>query len=987
MPMPWIEDDDEENGKKIFGAFREGTSLMCFDEAHVIGGSSLTRALTALTYSDRILGVSKMAAYPNRVTWMALGNQVTVLADLARRAYFIQIYPTAPEPENRPEEDFAHPYLREWTIDNRPELVTSCLVMIRAWFAAGCPEHSRGSRMGSFERWDKMMSGILAYAGVGGFLANLAEMRATRDTTGGFWGAHVTWLHEQFGRSAFTSLDVKVRAMASGGTWDAPPRLDDPNDVKFATVLGLAYARVQDRWFGSYRIVRGEGTAQRKVAKWYVEYREGGTGGTGGTLTPAGPASPGPAPVPGHPGLQDPATGVSLEGTLPEQVFYPDPGTASQMEYPAGPAKTSNWEGDKGVEGVLPLNHSAGAGAGAGARAHMREGGSTPPTPPTPSQPGLSLGLDLETGDAGQMFLAPRGLAPEDGGFVRLAGLIGPSGEPEIVPLDDALYMTAMAAEVYGHNLLGFDGLALAWHHGVNWDEFAAKARDTELIARQVFPPRSRESGASADKRGLDAVAELLGMPGKTDDLARLKRKHGSYEAIPLDDEEFRAYLAGDMHATQGVGGQLLHYYRDDPYLPREHRLAQIAGHMTLNGFAVNQPLLEQRYAEGEERKREALGFLHEGWGLPLTRTVTRGRGKNKTSTEESVDAPLATDAGRDWLAGQWERYQIPAPPLTKTGKLAIGDDDLAVVARDPDCPGDLKMMIALMHIVTGTRTVYQTLKEHLTPDGRVHPRISFRQASGRWSVIDPGLTVLGKHEGRHIERDVLIPDQDAGEPHVLITADLKQVDMRAMAGHSQDPAYMALFGFGPDGKPLDPHTMIAEQVYGTETMRQAAKAVGHGWNYGLGPNRMIREGMDPERVWRFVQGMEARFPVLIGWREEIRAMGKAGMVLDNGFGRRMMAEPARAYTVAPALMGQGGARDIMCECLLRLPRELWRYLRVMVHDEIVLSVPARDAEEIGRIVQAAMTWHWVPPGKQVPVPILCDLSKPGASWGAISDK
>lgn len=143
----------------------------------------------------------------------------------------------------------------------------------------------------------------------------------------------------------------------------------------------------------------------------------------------------------------------------------------------------------------------------------------------------------------------------------------------------------------------------------------------------------------------------------------------------------------------------------------------------------------------------------------------------------------------------------------------------------------------------------------------------------------------------------------------------------------------------------------------------------------------MIREGRDPERVWAFVHGMEASYPRLIAWREEIRAIGKAGLILDNGWGRRMMAEPARAYTVAPALMGQGGARDIMCECLLRLPPELWQFLRVMVHDEIVLAVPAWAAEEIGHILMEAMTWVWRD------VPILCDLSKPGASWGAISDK
>jgi DNA polymerase I-like protein with 3'-5' exonuclease and polymerase domains len=174
-----------------------------------------------------------------------------------------------------------------------------------------------------------------------------------------------------------------------------------------------------------------------------------------------------------------------------------------------------------------------------------------------------------------------------------------------------------------------------------------------------------------------------------------------------------------------------------------------------------------------------------------------------------------------------------------------------------------------------------------------------------------------------------------------------------------------------------DAHQEIADQVGIT---RQDAKIVGHGWNYGLSAARMIADGLDPGKVNAFTTGMEARFPRLIAWREEVRALGSAGDILDNGFGRRMRCDPARAYTVAPALMGQGGARDIMCESLLRMPRELDQYLRVMVHDEIVMSVPKDIAEDVARTIKAAMTWEWRG------VPIRCDMNF-GQSWGEASAK
>jgi DNA polymerase family A/Domain of unknown function (DUF3854) len=989
-PLPWLPDDDDENRKQITSAFRGGANLMWFDEAHRIDSHALSRAITSLTYSDRILGVSKMAAFPNQVTWLATGNQVAVSADMARRAHWIELHPDMPDPDTRPESDFTHPDLRSWTADNRPELITAALTLVRAWFAAGCPAYSRGALMGSFERWDKTMSGILGYAGVPGFLAGLAERRAERDTSGGYWAEHLAWLARQFGTQLFTALDVKVRAMASGGSWDAPPGLDEPDVRGWTRNLGQAYGRNQNRYFGAgLRIIKA-GTGHGTLVKWQVQERGG---------------------EPIHPIHPSPGSGLAQTQTVPDLarrdrmdqvkepadassdtgVAQPNPGLHDLDTLPdlgrseANPAPPGQ-DGLDGLDGSFPLGTDARAGARTYTRTHEGEGGGYPSRPSNPSAPvpGFRLDFDLEGCDADELFTSERGFTLPDGtGFIRLAGVTGPSGRNAIVPVGQLLALLGAAGEIGGHNILGFDGLALAWHHGMDWRAFVAKARDTEIIARQAFPPRSRESGTSADKLGLDAVARLLGVAGKSDDLHRLKRKHGGYDKIPADDLEYRSYLEGDLDATRDVAGQLVRHYHEDPYLPREHQAAGLAGQISLNGFLVDQPLLEQRLAEGAQRKAQALQLLHEGWGLPLTKTVTRGRGDKKTSHEIAMESPLATDAGREWLAGQWARYQVPAPPLTETGKLALSDDALKPVAADPACPPDLRAMIALMGIVTGTRTVYQNAAAHLAPDGRVHPKISMRQASGRWSTTGPGLTVFGKHGGRHVERDIFTAD----EGHVLFSCDLSQVDMRGIAALSQDPAYIALFADAS----RDAHAEIAAQVFGDPhgghcppgcELRQNAKARGHGWNYGLSAKRMIEEGSDPEMVYRFVNGMAERFPRLISWREEVRATAKAGMILDNGFGRRMRADPARAYTVAPALMGQGSAGDIMKEVLLRLDQrapELRPYYRVMVHDEQVFSCPEKDAPEIIRIVQEAFTWEFRG------VPITCDVNGPGRTWGEIS--
>jgi P4 family phage/plasmid primase-like protien len=591
--------------------------------------------------------------------------------------------------------------------------------------------------------------------------------------------------------------------------------------------------------------------------------------------------------------------------------------------------------------------------------------GAIPEASPDPAGQALAafsvegdVGFDLETGAAEELFT----YGP---GFVRIGGLINEAGETVTTADIPALVGKINNADsVYGHNILGFDGLALAYWHGLDWEAFCAKATDTDPLSRAAFPPRSRVHG-SADAYDLNHVAERYGVTGKTDDLKRLKKIHGGYDKIPKDDPEYNAYLVGDVQASRHIRKVL----PENDYTRREHKIAAMMGRMTLNGFKVDQELLHQRYDEGQAKKKAAEGELSDSYGLQLGKTVMRGRGKAKHEVFEASKSPLATTEGNAWVKRLWETYGVTKPPRTAEGHLSTKAVELDKIANHPRCPAELKNILGLMRTVTTTRTVYATALKYLAADGRVHPFVSMRQASGRASITDPGMTVYGKHDGKHIERAVFVAD----EGEVLITCDASQVDMRAIAGHCQDPAYMALFQPGRDA-----HQEIADLL---GISRQDAKARGHGWNYGLGANAMIRDGADPEVVYAFVNGMKERFPRLIEWREQVREQGGRGELLDNGFGRMMRCDPQQAYTVAPALMGQGGARDLVCDALLRLPEAYWPYLRTFVHDEIVMSVPADRAEEIMAVVKDAFTTTWQN------VPILADTTGPALDWGTASAK
>jgi hypothetical protein len=622
---------------------------------------------------------------------------------------------------------------------------------------------------------------------------------------------------------------------------------------------------------------------------------------------------------------------------------------------------------------------------------------------------GGCIGFDIESHSAKRLFTHT-----DIGGdpYTKLSGYVTEDGTEVVVnSVAELIKRLEDADEIYGHNLLGFDLMALARHHGADYDKLAAKTVDTLRLAQLLDPPGARNEKPWAVKGyySLDQVADRLGMPGKTDDLKALARKHAPEEIdgrklsdeereeigfgrIPSDDPEYRAYFSGDLKATRGVRralGDLSDYAR------REMRVAHLQHRMTYNGWRVDVPELS-RLVESEDAKRhESLQWLHENCGVPLTRSVGRGRGKNRIFVDESMKSPLSTNEGKDALIRAFADRGLPYYLKTESGTLATGKDAMGEAsytigkgAKSKEMPGLLNpnrrpfnpdadwVAIEEMagHIVTVTSSVlkYKEIQDHLVGD-RVHPRVGNLQASGRWAYIQPSVTNMGKRGGKVHQRRPLIADEGS----LLIAFDLDQVDMRAIAGHCQDPAYMALFAPGRDA-----HAMVADAVFGRHDgeWRDYAKRIGHGWNYGMSVDGIAKSGVKMELAQQFDDQMNSRFPGLCAWRSSVRDLAKAEGFLDNGFGRKMRCDSKRTWTQAPSLMGQGGARDIMCEALLRLVDmipEATEWLRCVVHDEVVLCVPEHMAQGVTEAVLEAFTFTFKG------VPITAGASKAARDWAS----
>lgn len=599
-------------------------------------------------------------------------------------------------------------------------------------------------------------------------------------------------------------------------------------------------------------------------------------------------------------------------------------------------------------------------------------------------------------------------------GYVRLCGwkTVG-STDPVTISADPRELVDALthADAVTWHNGLNFDALALAKHEGADYEALCRKSFDTMIVERHLNPVAAKGAQPSG-YYGLDATAARYGVAGKstadfrgkqsivrrikgdkaadklkrgvTDSFSVLKLLadlYGGFHLIPQDDPDYVRYLEFDVLAQEGLFLRQWGSVQALPavgqrYIRREHAVSAAMGRVTLEGFRVDTDETMRRWSAGQARLDAGKQRLHEQYGMPLEGKFPHRSNPGKAAFRQAL---LDTGISDKALDTNW--------PMGKDGSLLTGKEVLngfipLFEERKPAAAELCRIILAM----NGERSVFGTVLDHLNGD-RVHPYIGPDQSSGRWSMKDPGLTVFGKRGGKAKERAIMLAD----EGEVLVAIDADQIDARMIAVMCRDPEYMALFGPG-----IDLHSEVAFRIWSDWSQhgpdchqsakpdcdcgvvrkchcekRDRAKVFGHGFNYGMGANGMANQhGVDVEVAHEFVRGMTEAFPRLAEWKEEMRrAAGVVGYdqpvpaddtyrVLHTAFGRPVRVERQRAYTQACAQLGQGSTRDAMAEAILRLPADIRRRIKAVIHDEIVLSIPSENAQETARAIADGMAFE-----------------------------
>ena len=109
---------------------------------------------------------------------------------------------------------FRHPDLLGWVEQQRGRFVTALLTLARAWYVAGRPPAATPT-VGGFCRWSQTVGGILAHAGVPGFLGNLETLYEEMDEEGEQWLAFLTAWEECGGQQGITTTELISRMVGA----------------------------------------------------------------------------------------------------------------------------------------------------------------------------------------------------------------------------------------------------------------------------------------------------------------------------------------------------------------------------------------------------------------------------------------------------------------------------------------------------------------------------------------------------------------------------------------------------------------------------------------------------------------------------------------------------------------------------------------------------------------------------------------------------
>lgn len=236
-------------------------------------------------------------------------------------------------------------------------------------------------------------------------------------------------------------------------------------------------------------------------------------------------------------------------------------------------------------------------------------------------------------------------------------------------------------------------------------------------------------------------------------------------------------------------------------------------------------------------------------------------------------------------------------------------------------------------------------LKHHVK--GRIHAEIdSLGTRTGRMSMRNPNL--------QQMPRTKMIRDAfPASEGHRLVLADYDSMELRMLAQHCEDKNLIQACKSG------DIHRETAKLLWPgakvTDRLRQIAKTVNYATIYGAGAMKLSQIlGISPVEASDVLNQYRLVFPDIWTYSQDL---SKSRFTTTRD-GRRLVADEGKEYNLLNYTI-QGTCADLLKRKIVEIfHSDIGKYLRIPVHDELVLEAPKREAKAVAQRVREMMSDH-----------------------------
>ncbi|MFC1806238.1 hypothetical protein ACFL09_04570 [Planctomycetota bacterium] len=271
--------NEDEWRKRITALLLDGSEIALLDnfrETAVLQSANLAAVITTDEWKDRRLGKSELLILPARVVWAVTGNNVRVGGDIPRRSYTVRLDANMETPSKRT--GFRLSDVRGYVRQNRGHLLAAAFTMIRSWYQARKPKATGVPAFGGFEQWAETIGGVLAHAGIEGFLGNLDELRTVQDDEAMQWRAFFGAWWQQFQGQPTTVADLCDKlfgfdslSLLPGDLPDALSAAKDKGDNSLRRSMGKNLSRLAGRIFEGHKLRPAGKDGSSKSRRWRLE--------------------------------------------------------------------------------------------------------------------------------------------------------------------------------------------------------------------------------------------------------------------------------------------------------------------------------------------------------------------------------------------------------------------------------------------------------------------------------------------------------------------------------------------------------------------------------------------------------------------------------------------------------------------------------------------------------------------------------------------